>query len=201
MSAEAPVPANTRDPAPQWLRRGPRSALSLIVIQVGLLGAMAAWMRVEEATQPRGWAPTAPVDPELPIRGRYVSLVLRLPAPTMAPRGDKAPQGGGERVERVLLRVRDGRLLAVPALPGDSNPQNAWRRDGTPDPGAASVEAAVDLEPPLAFFLPEHSADPSRRPPGERLWAEVVLPRWGPPRPLRLGVERQPGRIEPLPSR
>jgi hypothetical protein len=201
MSAEAPVPGNTRDPAPQWLRRGLRSALSLIAIQVGLLGAMAVWMRVEEATQPRGWAPTAPVDPELPIRGRYVSLVLRLPAPTMALRSGMAPQGGGERVARVVLRVRDGRVTAVPARPGDSNPQNAWRRDGTPDPGAATVEPAVDLEPPLAFFLPEHSADPSRRPPGERLWAEVVLPRWGPPRPLRLGVERPPGRIEPLSSR
>jgi hypothetical protein len=201
MSADMSHPSNTRVPTLHWLRRGRRSTLSLIAVQVGLLGAMAAWMRVEEATQPRGWAPTAPVDPELPIRGRYVSLVLRLPAPTMAPRDGMASQGGGERVARVVLRVRDGRVTAVTARAGDSNPQNAWRRDGTPDPAAADPEPAVDLEPPLAFFLPEHSADPSRRPPGERLWAEVVLPRWGPPRPLRLGVERQPGRIEPLPSR
>ena len=56
------------------------------------------------------------------------------------------------------------------------------------------------LRIPSISSLPEHSADPSRRAPGETLWAEVTLPRQGPPRPLRLGVERQPGPIEPLPG-
>ncbi len=188
MSQAMPPPFNDRRSLPPLLSGAPRRALVLIALQVGLLGAMVAWMGVEQATQPRGWAPTAPVDPELPIRGRYVSLVLRVPAPTLTTRDDDA------REVRVALRVRDGRVYAMPASRDDGNPQNAWRQEGLATP-------AVELQPPLAFFLPEHSADPSRRPPGETLWAEVVLPRWGPPRPLRLGVERQPGRIEPLVSR
>jgi hypothetical protein len=31
------------------------------------------------------------------------------------------------------------------------------------------------------------------------LWAEVTIPRKGPPRPIRLGVKRN-GRIQPVPS-
>ena len=37
------------------------------------------------------------------------------------------------------------------------------------------------LEQPVAFFIPEHVPDPSRRGLGEELWVEVTLPRKGPP--------------------
>jgi hypothetical protein len=46
------------------------------------------------------------------------------------------------------------------------------------------------LSMPLAYFIPEHAVDPSRRPEGETLWAEVTLPPTGAPRPLRLGVKK-----------
>jgi hypothetical protein len=39
---------------------------------------------------------------------------------------------------------------------------------------------------PVAFFLPEHAADPSRLSPGKELWVEVSVPRKGPPRPIQL---------------
>ena len=51
---------------------------------------------------------------------------------------------------------------------------------------------------PVAFFIPEHVPDPSQRRPGEELWAEVTVPRTGPPRPIRLGVKRN-GELTPLP--
>ncbi len=50
----------------------------------------------------------------------------------------------------------------------------------------------------IAFFIPEHVPDPSRRAPGEELWAEVTIPRKGPPRPIRLGVKKN-GALTPLP--
>jgi hypothetical protein len=53
------------------------------------------------------------------------------------------------------------------------------------------------LAQPVAFFIPEEVADPSVRPSGEELWAEVTIPREGPPRPIRLGVMRD-GRLTPL---
>jgi hypothetical protein len=164
-------------PSPRPRRRG----LLLATLQVALLCAVAGWMGIEEAIQPRGWARTAPVDPDLPIRGRYVALLLEVPAPALP--GSLA---------RVDLRARDGRVVAAAAGPTGGNPQDALVLKG-------EQGTIAQLRQPLAFFIPEHSADPSRRPRGETLWVEVTLPRRGPPRPLRLGVERQPGRIEPLP--
>ena len=37
-------------------------------------------------------------------------------------------------------------------------------------------DLAVALSEPVAFFLPEHAIDPSRRQPGEELWIEVTAP-------------------------
>lgn len=51
---------------------------------------------------------------------------------------------------------------------------------------------------PIAFFIPERAPDPSRRKPGEELWAEVTVPKKGSPRPIRLGVKKN-GVLTPLP--
>ncbi len=53
------------------------------------------------------------------------------------------------------------------------------------------------LAEPVAYFIPEHIPDPSIRPAGEELWAEVTVPKSGPPRPIRLGVRRN-GTLTPL---
>jgi hypothetical protein len=50
----------------------------------------------------------------------------------------------------------------------------------------------------VAFFIPEHVPDPSRRPPGEQLWIEATIPKKGIPRPIRLGVRKGSGQIVPL---
>jgi hypothetical protein len=50
----------------------------------------------------------------------------------------------------------------------------------------------------VAFFIPEHIPDPSRRTQGEELWVEVTIPKTGPPRPIRLGVKKGDGPIVPL---
>ena len=56
------------------------------------------------------------------------------------------------------------------------------------------------LAEPLAYFIPEHVEDPSRRPAGETLWVEVTVPPQGAPRPIRLGVKKD-GELTPLPLR
>ena len=63
-----------------------------------------------------------------------------------------------------------------------------------PVPGATEQQARE----PMAFFIPEHVPDPSRRPPGEELWVEVTVPKKGPLRPIRLGVKKGGGEIAPL---
>jgi hypothetical protein len=50
---------------------------------------------------------------------------------------------------------------------------------------------------PVAFFIPEHVPDPSRRANGEELWVEVSVPHKGPARPIRLAVKKD-GVLTPL---
>ncbi len=147
-----------------------RAGLLVGALQAMLLLALGGQLLLDRATQPRGWGLTEPVDPDLPIR-------------------HLAPQ----RLGRVRLEVRQGRVVATPA-----------RGTATTDPASrvAMIErrrnrTVAALLQPVAFFLPEHGADPSLRPAGEELWAEVTLPPQGPPRPIRLGVSRG-DRIEPL---
>ena len=49
----------------------------------------------------------------------------------------------------------------------------------------------------VAFFIAEHVADPSIRKPDEELWAEVTIPKNGPPRPIQLAVKKD-GKLTPL---
>lgn len=162
----------------QRLRGQPRRAgLLLAAVQAGLLLLLGGQMLLERLSRPRGWGLTAPVDPNLPIRGRYIRLGLRVPAPALALNASTS----------VRLVVRNGLVEAIDparAMPGSTEPLPA---SILPDRGGAVAQ----LRQPLAFFLPPQVADPSLRPAGERLWVEVTLPERGAPRPLRLGVARE----------
>jgi hypothetical protein len=122
---------------------------------------------------PRVWANTAPVDPNLPIRGRYLNLQLRVD-----------PDDRSTPWSTARLAAEGGRLVAhlVP-----SGGQTVWR----PRPDVWV------LGEPVTYFLPEHAVDPSRLAPGEELWVEVSIPASGAPRPLRLGIKKD-GVIKPL---
>ncbi|MFN9618589.1 MAG: hypothetical protein ACK55X_02595 [Synechococcaceae cyanobacterium] len=170
-----------------------RRGLLLLALQSTLLLSLSGRLLLDRALLPRGWARTAPVDPELPIRGRYVSL--RLEVPLEGSRGEAAGATGRKRLEntRVRLRVRGGGVVGEPLAAG--------AQGQGPGVGATRIDGDLArLQTPLAFFLPEHVRDPSQRPAGEELWAEVSLPERGAPRPIRLGVRRagQPGPV-PLP--
>lgn len=110
-----------------------RKGLIVALVHLAIVGSLGAKLLYDRATRPREWVHVLPVDPDLPIRGRYVRL----------------------------------------------------RIEGRP------------LDDQIAFFIPEHVPDPSIREAGEELWAEVTLPRRGPPRPIRLGVKKN-GVLTPL---
>ena len=110
--------------------------LLLAGLHLGIVAALGGKLILDRALRPRAWVKAAPVDPDLPIRGRYVRLRV------------DSPQDGSPQI--------------------------------------------------LAYFIPEHVPDPSRRAPGEELWVEVTLPRRGPPRPIRLAVKK-PGGFTVLP--
>jgi hypothetical protein len=165
--------------------------LVIAAVHVGLVASLGAKLLYDRATRPRVWALAAPYDPNLPIRGRYVSLQLVVeqrdiqeikPGPASLP-----PQS-------VILQVEDGRLVAK------ANPQ--WRGYDASDLHVRFIQRRSEklavLERPVAYFIPEHIPDPSRRSPGEDLWVEVTIPKKGPPRPIRLGVKRGDGPLLPL---
>jgi uncharacterized membrane-anchored protein len=167
-----------------------RNGLFVALIHVAIVASLGAKLVVDRALGPRVWARAAPVDPNLPIRGRYVSLRLEaaigedlnLPEPT--PNDDN--QAG---VLPVALAVRDNQLTAVrPPNGATTLHARAIQRDG---------QHVAVLNEPLAYFIPEHAPDPSRRAAGEELWVEVTVPRRGIARPIRLGVKRN-GVLTPL---
>ena len=158
-----------------------RAGIILAVAHVALVAVLGAKLLADRASLPRGWARTLPFDPDLPIRGRYVRLRLEVPL-AAAP----LPGAGGE-YRTVRLEVADGRVVGVP----DDSADTGFRLD------SAAAGPRATLSEAVAYFIPEHIPDPSARPPGEELWAEVTVPRRGPPRPIRLGVWKE-GRLVPL---
>ena len=147
-------------------------------LQCAMVLSVAGKYALDRATLPRAWVNATPVDPSLPIRGCYVSLHLQVDVPDGA--------GWNEYLyQPVRLQVQQGRLVAVAdagshGLTVSRVPQRAWT-----------------LSEPVAFYLPEHSTDPSGLQPGEELWVEVSVPKSGPPRPLRLALKKD-GKLTPL---
>jgi hypothetical protein len=140
--------------------------VAVTVLQCLIVMSVAGKYAFDRERLPRVWARAEPFDPNLPIRGRYVRLALEVS-------GEGLPSWGWAR-----LSVQDARLVA------------AQSENQTGVAVTARANGHMVLAEPVAFFIPEHAEDPSRRPPGEELWVEVSVPGTGPPRPLRLGVKR-----------
>ena len=168
--------------------------LIIAALHVMLVASLGGKMLYDRATLPRVWARAAPYDPSLPIRGRYVSLQLVVDARGVQEPPSTPGQARWPLSKPVALKVQNGRLIAEP------NQQTSGYDSSTLlvhfiDRGG---EKLTVLYQPVAFFIPEHVDDPSRRPQGEELWVEVTVPPKGSPRPIRLGVKKGDAQILPL---
>lgn len=146
--------------------------LILCAVQTAMILSIGGKMLLDRATLPRIWVRAMPYDPNLPVRGRYVSLTINAEA-----RGFAA----GAVYDQAKYSVEDGKLVAHPAP-----------IDGT---GTTISNGTAPVR--IAYFIPEHALDPSQRAPDQELWVEVTVPRLGPPRPIRLGVKKN-GLLTPL---
>lgn len=146
---------------------------SLTVLTVHLLLALAVVGKLgwDRATLPRVWARTIPVDPDDPLRGRYVRLWV-----DAADRRGTAPPEAASGVE---FFAAEGQLAIREAV--------RWPGLLLRDPPPPQARGVVVAEP-MAFFIPEHAPDPSRLDSGMELWVEVSVPRRGLPRPIRVEV-------------
>lgn len=170
--------------------------LIVAIIHVAIVLSLGGKLLFDRRAYPRAWARTAPVDPDLPIRGRYVSLRLEAAIGAQLELPGESRTEGPDGVTRtpaparpVALTAIDGGLVAVTAGQGQALYARARERDG---------QRVAELMSPVAFFIPEDADDPSRRAPGEELWAEVTIPPNGPPRPIRLAVKTG-DQFRPLP--
>lgn len=154
--------------------------IAVAVLQCLMVLSVAGKYAVDRNRLPRVWAKSAPYDPSLPIRGRYVSMRLEVETPPGTP-GEYLP---------ARLSLHDGRLFATPE-------PALWRSASNHVMIGRTADGRASLAEPVLFFLPEHADDPSRRPAGEELWVEVSIPGQGPPRPIRLGVKKD-GVLTPL---
>lgn len=172
--------------------------LWLAALHVALVASLGAKLLIDRATSPRVWLRAAPVDPDLPIRGRYVQLRVEVAIgpgldfsdaqrPVTMPDGRTFTPPPNPKV--VVLSMQNRALVvALPSSDGGGLLARERIRDG---------ERVAVLDEPLAYFIPDRVADPSIRPTGEELWVEVTIPRKGPPRPIQLGVKKG-GPITPL---
>lgn len=168
-----------------------QKGLVVAVVHVLIVLSLGGKLLYDRAHRPRLWVRTASVDPDLPIRGRYFTLRLEVLAPDFHVTAVRPPAPDVTGVkpntswpqyfnENVDLQVVNGQLLARRTDRLTGNTVQWW-------PIRPGRDAFL-LYPSLAFFIPEHAETPHLNP-GDELWAEVTIPRKGPPRPIQLAVK------------
>ncbi len=171
----------------------------LLVIQLAIVSTIAAKYLYQRSTCPRVWARTVAIDPDLPMRGRYLSLRLEVDgcqSTLPSAKGAAFPRNiNGEAIRgpyrlraasifRADLKVVNNRL-AVTYIRDDQN--GMLGQEVSVWPGAACD--AMRLDAPVDFYIAEHAQSPLPLKPGQELWIEVTVPPKGPPRPIQLALK------------
>jgi hypothetical protein len=168
---------------------GMYKGLLVAAIQIALVLTLGGKLLYDRVTRPRVWVLCQVFDPELPIRGRYLSEQLRLPSEGFTYKEANKSYSGEWYVNRqwAYLEVHDGQLVAEQQGSGPGE----WiylhkNNDG-------SIVALT--EEPVLVFIPERAEIPSLKA-GQEMWVEVTVPAKGPPRPIRIGIKN--GILTPL---
>jgi hypothetical protein len=159
-----------------------QKGLIFAALQVALVSSLGAKLLWDREHVPRGWAIAQSYDPDLLIRGRYVSITLLVKADRVFGNDTVVYDGNTPAhwipPRNVTLTVENGLVVAHRADHGTGLMLTRLE--------PANGEGLAALSPPLAFFIPEHAADPTRGRWAGKLWVEVTIPKKGPPRPIRL---------------
>jgi len=158
-------------------------SLIVTLLQVAIVLSLGGKLLYDRAHRPRIWVKTGSVDPELPIRGRYLTLNLEVHAPELAPSTARNNREIYVR-QSIELAAENGELVAHRSDRQTGMSLAGWGRR----PNQSNSDMYF-LWPSVAFFLPEHVEVP-RIKAGEELWAEVTIPKKGPPRPIQLAIKR-----------
>lgn len=158
-------------------------ALVLGAIQIAIVLSLGGKLLYDRSTRPRVWVLCGVYDPDLPIRGRYLSQRLEVPSEGFVLQHDATGRADWWANRHwAYFKVHDNGLVAEAI--GDSNGPGAW----------VSIQKRGDsvvafLEEPALIFIPDTASVPTLHP-HEEMWVEVTLPAKGPPRPIRLAIKK-----------
>lgn len=167
-----------------------RKGLLLGALQIVLVLSLGAKLLYDRMTRPRVWVLAQVYDPELPIRGRYMSERLQMPteAFTYAESSQKNWNEWAVNRQWAYLEVRDGKLFA--------NAQGSGAGEWVYLHKNADGTIVAFSDEPVLLFISDRAELPQMQR-GQEIWVEVTVPAKGPPRPIRMGVKRD-GVITPL---
>jgi hypothetical protein len=178
-----------------------KTSVALLLIQLALVSSIAAKYLYQRARCPRVWTRAAAYDPDMPMRGRYLSLQLTVNGcqstlnsafqVQFQHNSDGTPKPSGYRVKsdspvtfRAKLKVEKNKLVAIRIPEADLTSKG---ENVTAMPN--SYCDALRLDEPVDFYIAEHAQDPTPLKPGQELWIEVTVPRKGPPWPIQLALK------------
>jgi hypothetical protein len=184
------------------------ASVTLLVIQLAIVSSITAKYLYQRWTCPRVWTKTVAYDPELVMRGRYLSLQLTVDGcESTLPSGVNAdfPRNvdGTVRSQKFMVRgpfvefpaklaVKNNKLIAI--LPRDAEAPRAAQFVTAPENTPCDQ---MRLESPVNFYIAEHARSPLPTKRGDELWIEVTVPPKGPPRPIQLAL-KEDGEWKPL---
>jgi hypothetical protein len=176
-------------------------AIAVALIHVGLVGSLGAKLLYDRRTRPQVWLKTENFDPDLPIRGRYLSVRVEV-------RDPRTPEEVANKFKNEIRDLENqqkrykylgtfqfgrecGSIVAVGGIATaqfDGSPD--WNCDNLTFVREKHDEVAILwVTDPVMFFI----ADTARIPHptnGDELWVLATIPRKGPPRPLALGMKK-----------
>jgi len=176
------------------------ASLALLIVQLALVSTIAAKYLYQRWSCPRVWTRAAAIDPQSPMRGRYLALELTvdgcqstLPSAKDAnfPRDVNGAVQPGPYVLRpqtidfhANLKVVNNTLVAV-RIEGQEDSNAGEEVVGT----ASSPCNQMQLASSTDFFISDTAQSPLPLKPGQELWIEVTVPPKGPPRPMQLALK------------
>jgi hypothetical protein len=167
-----------------------RKGLLLGALQIVVILSLGGKLLYDRMSRPRVWVLAQVYDPELPIRGRYLSERLSFPAQGFTYKEPTKQNAGEWYLNRnwAYYEARSGELIAKQEGSGSGGWISLHKRnDGT---------LVAFAEQPVLVFASEHADIPSLKA-GQEMWVEVTVPAKGPPRPIRIGIKKD-GLLTPL---
>lgn len=164
--------------------------LTVALLHIVIVSSLGAKLLYDRGHRPRVWVQVANYDPDLPIRGRYLSLNLEVPVEgitiTKASNSYSKDKNGNPIYWEIVNPSRCDLVLRNNVLTAMGDQDGEYLLFVRETPGQPSV-LVVDTRTP--FFIPEHLDTGAIRRSAE-LWMEATIPRKGPPRPIRLAARK-----------